>query len=155
MNFTFLKSYTLTLIIGAVATTTALAEVTNGDFYISPIGDDSNSGSIAAPFATLERAKLAVRELKKTKEGDVRVYLREGHYEVSNTVIFGLQDSGSANQSITYAAYPGEEPTLSAGQKIEIPTLNKTEIPNLPKVAQKKVALLYVLTMRGFLIFFL
>jgi len=33
-----------------------------GDFHVSPRGDDGNPGTWALPFATLERAREAVRE---------------------------------------------------------------------------------------------
>jgi len=46
------------------------------DFYVSPDGNDNNSGKENAPFATLDRARLAVRELKKTKQGDISVGLK-------------------------------------------------------------------------------
>lgn len=35
------------------------------DFYVSPDGNDNNTGTQMAPFATLDKARLAVRELKK------------------------------------------------------------------------------------------
>jgi hypothetical protein len=34
------------------------------DFYVAPTGSDSASGSASAPFATLDRARIAVRDLK-------------------------------------------------------------------------------------------
>ncbi|MDH7504119.1 MAG: hypothetical protein QHJ82_15585, partial [Verrucomicrobiota bacterium] len=37
------------------------------DFHVSPAGSDSNPGTASSPFATLERARDAVRELKREK----------------------------------------------------------------------------------------
>ncbi len=34
------------------------------EFHVSPTGDDSNAGTQAAPFATLTRARDAIREWK-------------------------------------------------------------------------------------------
>jgi hypothetical protein len=54
-------------------------------------------------------------------------------------VVFGLEDSGSKNQVITYAAYPGEEPVFSSGVKIT-DWRKLTDPPKaLPEVAKDKV----------------
>ena len=42
------------------------ALVTDADFYVAVDGDDKNEGSLENPFATLERAKQAVKEMDKT-----------------------------------------------------------------------------------------
>jgi hypothetical protein len=84
------------------------------DFYVSPTGDDNNPGTEQAPFATLDKARMAVRELKLTKKGDINVGLKGGKYILKNTINFTLQDSGSDNQKITYQAIDGEEPVLTS-----------------------------------------
>ncbi len=86
------------------------------DFYVSPTGDDSNSGSEAAPFATLTRAQLAVREIvAQGLKGDLRVVLREGTYPLVTPLTFTPDDSGTEAYSITYAAYPDESVLISGG----------------------------------------
>lgn len=42
------------------------------------LGSDANSGTISHPFATLARAKKAVREAKTSWNGPINVYFREG-----------------------------------------------------------------------------
>jgi len=109
------------------------------DFYVSPAGNDSAQGTFADPFATLGRAKLAVRKLKQTKREHILVYLRGGRYELTETEVFGIQDSGSKKQTITYAAYPQETPVLSAGKEVlgwQKPSRN---IPGLPAAAKGNV----------------
>lgn len=95
------------------------------DFYVSTTGDDGWSGtreqasanSSNGPFATLTRARDAVRALKRQQpDKDIVVLIRGGLYQLNETVVFGLEDSGEAN--ITYAAYPGEKPVFSSGKKI-------------------------------------
>jgi len=99
--------------------TLVLAGTPKAHFYVSPAGKDSNPGTKQQPFATLSRARDAVRELKNTKmDSDIAVLIRGGTYYLKETVVFGLADSGSKNQSIKYAAYPGEEPVFSSGVKI-------------------------------------
>ncbi|HIK92676.1 MAG TPA: right-handed parallel beta-helix repeat-containing protein [Planctomycetes bacterium] len=108
--------------LSAAAETSARA-----DFYIAADGDDrwsgtlpiANSQSSDGPFATLRRARDAVRELKRNSlNRDVLVIIRNGLYRLQETVVFGLQDSGKDDWSVTYAAYPGEKPVCSSGRQI-------------------------------------
>ncbi len=89
------------------------------DFYVAPNGKDTNPGTAAAPFATVAKARDAVR--KKVAEGldhDVLVQVRGGVYPQTETLVFGPQDSGTEKHSITYAAVPGEKVVLSGGRTI-------------------------------------
>lgn len=83
------------------------------------MGDDNNPGTLISPFATLAKARDAVRA--KVKAGltrHVSVLIHGGVYPQGGTLIFGLEDSGTEKYSITYAAVPGEKVILSGGQKI-------------------------------------
>lgn len=123
------------------------AAETEADFYVSVGGSDNWSGTLDAPnaqktdgpFATLLRARDAVRELKKQKTTDIVVLVREGTYQLSRTVVFGLEDSGVGESTITYAAYPGETPVFSSGRKIDGWEKVTGELPDLPEVAREKV----------------
>lgn len=91
-------------------------------FYVSPEGDDSWSGDcIKQPFATIQRARDAVRDLKK-KSGltePVTVYIRGGIYELQETLIFKPEDSGTPSCPIRYVAYTNEKPVISGGKAIK------------------------------------
>lgn len=90
--------------------------------YVSTNGSDSNSGTLNAPFLTLEKARDTIRALKADEglpEGGVTVYLREGRYERTSSFELRQQDSGEADKPITYTAYPGESVTLSGSEKLE------------------------------------
>ena len=90
-----------------------------GDFYVAPDGKDANPGAAAAPFATLARARDAVRQ--RVAEGlthDLVVLIRGGVYRQEKTLTFGPGDSGTEQHSITYAAYPGEKVVVSGGRSI-------------------------------------
>jgi len=116
----------------------------HADFYVAVDGDDRWSGRLPAantpssdgPFATMARARDAVRELKKKPlNRDVVVLIRKGLYRLEETLVFGLEDSGEGDSSITYAAYPGEEPVFSSGRRITGWKKVTTSLPGLPKEA--------------------
>jgi len=113
------------------------SSASKADFYVSPTGSDEASGTIDQPFATLRRAKTAIRELKK--EGDILVHLRGGRYEISETEVFTLEDSGSPEKSITYAAYPNETPVLSGGKAVLNWKKPTEKIKGLPEISQEKI----------------
>jgi hypothetical protein len=88
-------------------------------FYVAPDGSDAGKGTLAMPFATLERAREAVREkIKAGLHKDVVVLLREGTYFLDRTLNFGPQDGGTLEHAVTYTAYPGERPVVSGGRVI-------------------------------------
>jgi len=90
-----------------------------GCFYVAPDGDDGNPGTHRRPFATLARARDAVRKLVAAGlTHDVRVLLRGGTYYLPEGITFGPEDSGTADHSITYAARHGEHATLVGGVRI-------------------------------------
>ena len=117
------------------------------DFYLSPNGSDQWSGTLAepnadgtdGPFATLERARDAVRILKKTTSTNIEVLVRDGTYPLVKTVVFGVEDGGQDDTTVTYAAYPGETPVFSSGQQIRGWKRVTEKLPGLPKEAQGKV----------------
>jgi hypothetical protein len=90
------------------------------DFYVATNGSDGNPGTLEKPFATLARARDAVRQLKAggPRKRDVTVLVRGGTYLLEETLVFGPEDSGTAEHPIIYAAYPGERPILSSGRQI-------------------------------------
>jgi chitodextrinase len=102
-------------------------------YYVSPSGSDSSSGSISAPFRTIQKAANIVNP------GDT-VYVRGGIYNQRVT----LTRSGSSNGGfITFQNYPGETPILD---------VNNTGISDQPMFGGKHVAYIKVIgfTIRDF-----
>jgi hypothetical protein len=97
---------------------------TKADYYVSTLGNDNWSGTLASPnmdrsdgpFASVAQARDAVRTLEK--KGDRRVLVRGGTYYLSETVIFGVEDGAPTGHTVTYEAYPGERPVFSSGIRI-------------------------------------
>lgn len=94
----------------------SLAHVSAAAFYVSPAGRDSNPGTERAPFATLERARQAMRAVKR--DGGGVVYLRGGRYQLTTTLVFTPEDGATAKTPVTYRAFPGEIPIISGGRTI-------------------------------------
>ena len=78
-----------------------VSAVQGTDYVVAPDGNDSNPGSETKPWLTIQKAANTL------VSGDT-VYIRAGIYE--EQVI--PQNSGSAGNTITYAAYPGETVTI-------------------------------------------
>src|SRR4051812_1836981 len=98
----------------------------SADFFVSPQGKDTWTGKLAdpgeddGPFATVDRAREAVRALLRTVDRPraVRVVLRAGTYYLDSPLEFGPEDSGSQNAPVVYAAAAGEKVTLSGGRRL-------------------------------------
>ncbi|MFP4057437.1 MAG: right-handed parallel beta-helix repeat-containing protein [Candidatus Brocadiia bacterium] len=88
-------------------------------FHVTPDGRDRHPGTADRPFATLARARDAVRRLVDAGlEQDVTVVVHAGTYELAEPLTFGPQDSGTERHAITYAAAPGDRPLVSGGRAI-------------------------------------
>jgi hypothetical protein len=65
---------------------TLLSALQGLDYYVSPQGSDSNSGTIASPFLTLTKAQAAVRTLVATMPAeDVTVNIADRVYILNTT----------------------------------------------------------------------
>src|ERR1700722_1055337 len=84
---------------------------------VSPTGDDTAAGTLAAPFRTLSRAQTAVRALVDAgpPPGDVVVWLRNGTYPMAQTLALTAAASGSSTSAIIWSGYPGETADLVGG----------------------------------------
>ncbi len=149
-----------TKLLGAVIVAVSVLTISKAlaaDFHVAPGGNDAGSGTEAQPFATLDRARIAVRQFKQAEPNRARpivVQLRGGTYFLPWTLDLKPEDSGTAAAPVVYEAAPGETPILSAGVLIT----NWQVLPNgrwqatLPEVASGKwnFSQLYVNDQRRF-----
>ena len=91
--------------------------IDDADFYVSPHGDDGSNGSFEAPFASLARARDAVRQLDKSGRKGVTVAVKAGEYRV-DSIVFDPEDSGTADCPIAYRAYGDGEVIISGGMTL-------------------------------------
>ncbi len=100
-----------------------------GRFYVSLRGNDAWSGRLPepnrsgsdGPFATLERARAAVRALKTGEarpKGGATVFIRGGAYPLSATFTLTAEDSGTKSAPVVWRAFNGEKVQLAGGKEI-------------------------------------
>jgi hypothetical protein len=98
-------------------------------FYVSASGKDQWSGRSASPsadlsdgpFATLQRARDAIRQLKISEglpDGGVTVWIAEGTYHLQQGLELTAEDSGELAKPIIYRARPDERVQLTGGRTV-------------------------------------
>jgi len=100
-----------------------LASVSGAEFHVATNGDDAGPGTKERPFATITRARDAIRDLKERQQtpGPIEVVIHGGTYFLPETVILTPEDSGSADAPIVYRAIEGERVVISGGYRIPNP----------------------------------
>ena len=91
-----------------------------GNYYVATNGSDSNPGTLAAPFKTLEKARDTVRALgRPLPSGGVTVWLRGGtFYRTNSLMLTNVNDSGTVTAPIVYRSYSNEVAVISGGKSI-------------------------------------
>ncbi len=92
------------------------AEARGVKYYVAPSGKDTNPGTFAKPFATLQRAQQAARRM--AGHAPVSVFLRAGSYYLSETLAFTPEDSGTKAAPMVYQAYRNERAVISGGVRL-------------------------------------
>ena len=145
-----MPSYLLVFVlIASVLPTWASAAM---NFYVAVNGNDAWSGRRAAPnrgktdgpFATLEKARDAVRQLKgrdRMPTSGVTVWVRGGAYKVTQTFKLEAMDSGSEKSPIVYRAFKGEKPIFTGGIRVTgfQPVRDPAILARLPEESRGKV----------------
>ena len=114
---------------GWVAALSAFGEESVRIVYVSPAGNDRWSGRLTkadrdgtdGPFASLERARDAVRELKRdggVPVGGVRVEILGGSYRLTRPFALTAEDSGAEGNPVVYAGQTGTGVVLSGGLRV-------------------------------------
>ena len=124
------------------------------NLYVSPVGNDSWSGTLPAPnvqhsdgpFKTLTRARDAIRMMKQAgqlPDGGVTVCIRGGLYSLTKTFQLTAEDSGTHSAPIVYRAYKDEEVRLIGGVQIPgtvfQPVVDPAILKRIDKAAHGKV----------------
>lgn len=82
--------------------------------FLSPEGDDGNTGEEEHPLKTIMEAQ---RRIRSKKSGESIVYLRGGDYRLDRPLLFTPED-GNTDKYLTITAYPGEKPVIKGSVTI-------------------------------------
>ena len=96
---------------------TLKAEPVQTEFFVSLNGSDTNPGTQAAPFKSLEKARDTIR-LVQRNDLNVNIWIEPGEYILPNQIDFDERDGGRGCGTVTYQAHPGTEVLLSGGTPI-------------------------------------
>ncbi len=110
---------TLTATLASIILSTTLGNA--AELWVSANGDDTAPGTRSQPVATLERARDAIRALRKRSglpAGGVTVWIGAGVYERTAPFELDAQDSGTADAPIVYRAVDGAAVRLGGGRAI-------------------------------------
>ncbi len=120
--------------------------------HVSLAGDDAWSGTLAepnaegtdGPFATLERARDRIREIKAAAglpAGGIVVEIAGGAYERTASFELSAVDSGAPDSPIIYRGRPGNEVRLLGGRVITgwQPVTDPAVLPRLDESARGNV----------------
>ena len=120
--------------------THARPTVEKADLCVAPDGSDANPGTPERPVATLARARDALRErIAAEPSADRLVLLRGGTHRLTETLVLDRRDGAAEGHHVTYAAYPGERPVLSAGVPVTGWRRLADEPEHLPRAARGRV----------------
>ena len=112
--------------------------------YVAPTGNDAAPGTEDRPFATLVRARDAVRELKAkgpSPQDGIVVDVRGGVYVFAQPLELSEADSGKASAPIVYRAHTGEDVRLLGGRIVAgwSPVTNSAVLARLDASARTNV----------------
>lgn len=89
------------------------------EYFVAPGGDDASPGTKEKPFASPARARDALRAAKqKGERGPFAVELRGGIYELTETLAFAPEDSGTATAPVVWRSAAGERAVFSGGREV-------------------------------------
>jgi len=108
------------------------------ELHVALDGKDTNTGAEGGPFATLERARDAIRAMKQAgglPEGGVTVWVHGGEYVRKETFALTATDSGAPDRPIVYRARAGELVWLSGGTALPAEAfLPLADTPGAPRL---------------------
>ena len=116
-------------------------------FYVAPSGNDVGDGSRNHPFATLERARDAVRTLKKTDTAwaakGVVVELDSGVYRRTQPFVLSAEDSGAPGAPVVWKSRVMKGAHIDVGVSVGAHNFAPIEGEDAARVAPEAVGKVY------------
>lgn len=116
--------------------------------YVSSGVAVQGDGSEEKPFGTIQEAVDAVRTMNAYERQSTVVYLREGRYMLTESVVIGQDDSGAEAAPILYRNYPGEHVVVTGSYNIDPDNYVKaSELDTDPRIGSQVAEMIYVYDM--------
>ena len=113
------------------------------DIFVSPNGNDFNTGNEASPLQTLQMAQRKARELRRLNDPSIahgiNIILKGGTYPMVEPALFRPEDSGTLKSPTVITSAKGENAILSGGVGVSGWTKATDAITGLPNEAKGKV----------------
>lgn len=113
--------------------------------HVRADGDDAGAGTAERPFATLARARDAVRAAKAAGglTNGAEVVVHAGRYVIDGKLAFGAEDSGAEGAPVVYRAAPGAAVFLTGARAVPaeafLPVRDADTLRRLEPAAQAAV----------------
>ena len=95
-------------------------------FYVSIKGSDQNPGSLEKPFASLDKAKEAVKKIGNHSK-TITVFIREGIYYLSTPLKLEMENGGTKDAPVIYSAYENEKVSIRGSKAIASKLFQKVQ----------------------------
>lgn len=86
--------------------------------FVSPLGNDNNSGTKEKPVASFTKAQALARKIAWTKSTEV--IFAKGVYYLPHTVVFTADDSRNSGATVTYKSEVEGDAVLSGGSLLNL-----------------------------------
>ncbi len=103
--------------------------------YMAP--DSDGDGTKAKPLDSLEKVSGIIAGMKEDScmpEGGLNIYMQGGNYEVSKSIDFGEDFSGTEESPVRFIAADGEKPVISGGIIIKESSLTNVTDKDIRKL---------------------
>ena len=87
------------------------------EIYLSPTGNDANSGTKNNPYLSFEKALEQVK--KYASKESITVWFHPGEYYLNATIEIGSDYSGTVEHPVLFSALPGAEVIIKGSQQLK------------------------------------
>ena len=88
------------------------------EFHVTANGSDSNPGTADQPFATIDKARDAIRQSGNVGVNPIVVNIHTGVYRLSSPLKFGPEDGGTLEAPVLYRSAGDGIATITGAQEI-------------------------------------
>jgi hypothetical protein len=90
--------------------------IAQSTFFVSPKGKNTNTGTIAQPFADINYAKMKARKVT----GTVVIYLLEGTYYLQQPIVFTPEDARKKNETLSIKNFNNQKVIISGAVPLQL-----------------------------------